>query len=48
MGRNSGGVTSSGKGGSSGGSKGATEKGYTAKNGEEHCRHGAEVQTQQR
>lgn len=31
MGRNSGGVTSSGKGGSSGGSKGATEKGYTAK-----------------
>lgn len=30
MGRNSGGVTSSGKGGSSGGSKGATEKGYTA------------------
>lgn len=31
MGRNSGGITSSGKGGSSGGSKGATEKGYTAK-----------------
>lgn len=31
MGRNSGGVTSSGKGGSTGGSKGATEKGYTAK-----------------
>lgn len=29
MGRNSGGVTSSGKSGSSGGSKGATEKGYT-------------------
>ncbi len=31
MGRNSGGVTSSGKASSSGGSKGATEKGYTAK-----------------
>lgn len=31
MGRNSGGITSIGKGGSSGSSKGATEKGYTAK-----------------
>lgn len=31
MGRNSGGVTSNGKGGSPGGSRGATEKGYTAK-----------------
>lgn len=31
MGRNSGGVTSSGKASGSGGSKGATEKGYTAK-----------------
>lgn len=31
MGRNSGGVASSGKGGSTGASKGATEKGYTAK-----------------
>lgn len=47
MGRNSGGITSSGNGGSSGGSKGATEKGY-CKDGKEHCRHGAEVQTQQR
>ncbi len=31
MGRNSGGIASNGKGGRSGGSKGATEKGYTAK-----------------
>lgn len=31
MGRNSGGITSIGNGGSSGSSKGATEKGYTAK-----------------
>lgn len=42
MGRNSGGVSGSGAGGSKV-NKGATEKGYTAKNGQEYCWDRAEV-----